>query len=263
MTTTRDVVSFYFFDFDDNIMFLATSIYILNTETEKTEPVSTREFAKIHPLLGQPGKWEDYALFDGSYCSFRDIPEEASRAGRKQYFVEDIEKAVESDDQSWRGPSWDLFVYACEKRRPISIVTARGHDPETMKAGMRVLVDKGLIPREPNYLTIFPVGNDRVRREQLDDPNLQKTTPGLKKIAIKKSVQRALERYGSEPEHCFGMSDDDPQNVSLIIRAMCECKKEHLDKRFFVINTRMGENVKLEVFPADYPVTRKPEGGHG
>lgn len=259
MATKFDEVSFYFFDFDDNIMFLATPIFILNTETEKPEPFSTGKFANIHPLLGQPGEWENYAMFEGSYRNFRDIPEDELQPGQKQYFVEDVEKAIKSDERSWQGPSWDLFVYACKEQRPVSIITARGHSPETLKAGLRVLVEKGLIPQEPNYLAIFPVGNDDVRREQLDDPGLKKTTPALKKVAIKKSVDKALEQFGSDPEHRFGMSDDDPQNVSLIIRAMCECKRDYLDKRFFVINTHMGEMVKLEVFPVDFPVTRQPE----
>ncbi len=55
------------------------------------------------------------------------------------------------------------------------------------------------------------------------------------------------------------MSDDDPENVDLINKAMCECKKKYLDKRFFVINMHKGEQVKLEVFPVDYPVTRKAD----
>lgn len=55
------------------------------------------------------------------------------------------------------------------------------------------------------------------------------------------------------------MSDDDPENVDLIIKAMCDCKKKYLDKRFYVIKMHKGEQVKLEVFPVDYPVTRKAD----
>ena len=64
-----------------------------------------------------------------------------------------------------------------------------------------------------------------------------------------------LKVYGAEPDHRFGMSDDDPKNLDLIIKAMCDCKIKHITKRFFVINTHQGEWVKLEVFPVDYPVT--------
>ena len=94
--------------------------------------------------------------------------------------------------------------------------------------------------------------SERERVRKLKDP-----TSALKRIAIRRSVDRALELYGAEPEHRFGMSDDDPKNVNLIIKAMCDCKKKYLDKRFFVIDTHEGEKVKLEVFPVDYPVTGK------
>jgi hypothetical protein len=105
--------------------------------------------------------------------------------------------------------------------------------------------------------TVFPVGNDVVRR-QLGDQRLELTTPALKRLAIIRSVEEALARFGSEPPHHFGMSDDDPQNVYLIIRAMSECKQRYGDKRFFVINTHFAEMVKLEVFPVNQPVANQP-----
>ncbi len=252
---SSDGISFYFFDFDDNIMFLSTSIVVRNPVTRETRELSTGEFANVHSLLGQPGDWQDWAMFDGSFKNFRDIPEDQLEPGQKQHFVNDVEAAVSGPDDSWQAPAWPLFVHACAAQRPVSIVTARGHSPATLQAGVRVLVDKGLIPKEPNYHTVFPVGNDDVRRDQLDDPDLEITTPALKKRAIMQTVDKALERYGAEPQHRFGMSDDDPKNVHLIISAMAECKKKYLDKRFFVINTHMGEKVKLEVFPVDFPVT--------
>lgn len=258
MTTNEESTSFYFFDFDDNIMFLTTPIFIMNTETNEPIAVSTGDFATIHPILGVPGKWENFAMFDGSYSHFRDIPADQLKPRQKQYFVEDVAKAVEAEPEKWQAPSWNLFVHACETQRSVSIVTARGHIPETLQDGVKVLVDKGFIPKEPKYHTVFPVGNDDVRRDQLGDPDLKLTTPALKRRAIIQSVDKAIEIHGETPEHRFGMSDDDPQNVNLIIRAMCKCKKKYPDKRFFVINTHQGEKVKMEVFPVDFPVTGKP-----
>jgi hypothetical protein len=246
-------LSFYFFDFDDNVMFLSTPIFILNTLTREIHKLSTGEFADVYSELGIPGKWANYSMFDGSYRHFRDLAGEEAKPGRKQYFVEDIESAIGADEK-WKGPSWKLFTYACAKQRPVSIVTARGHSRETIRAGIRVLRNRGLIEREPNYHTIYPVGNDDVRRE-LGDTKLDMTTPALKRLAILRPVDCAMERYGREPMHRFGMSDDDPKNVSLIIRAMCDCKKKYLDKRFLVIDTHLGEEVKLEVFPVNYAVT--------
>jgi hypothetical protein len=248
--------SFYFFDFDDNVMFLKTKVFVRNTRTRAEVALTTGEFALVYPQLGRPGRWEDFALFDGTYRDFRDLPPD-QLAGGKQSFVRDVEEAVATPAQAWQAPSWDLFVYACEHQRPVSIVTARGHAPQTLQEGVRALVARGLLPCEPNYHTVFPVGNDAVRR-QLGDALLDLTTPALKRLAIIQSVEQALAQYGAEPPHRFGMSDDDPQNVYLIIRAMSECKQRYLDKRFFVINTHFGEMVKLEVFPVNQPVAGRP-----
>ena len=229
--------------------------------------MSTSEFADLRMQLGKVEPWKDFAIFSGSYSHFRDIPEDQLQPGQKQWFVQDIEKAIAGLPETWQAPSWELFVYACKAKRPISIVTARGHSRETLKAGVRVLLERGLIEREPRYLSIYAVGNPEIARELIagmEDKaeqervsKLQDPTSALKRIAIRKSVDEALEIFGSEPEHRFGMSDDDPKNVDLIIKAMCDCKKKYLDKRFFVIDTHKGEKVKLEVFPVDYPVTGK------
>jgi hypothetical protein len=249
-------VSFYFFDFDDNIMYLKTTIFIKNMVTKEIIEVSTGDFANIHPSLGKSGKWADFATFDGSYSNFSDIPAAQLPQGKMQHFVEDIKEATEADPSVWQAPSWKLFAYACEKQRPVSIITARGHNPETIKAGIRILVDKKLIRREPEYLSIFPVDNKPIRIKDLGDDQLEMKSPTLKRRAIIKSVDLAMEKYGSEPAHRFGMSDDDPANVELIITAMCECKKKYMDKRFFVINTHLDEMVKLEVFPVYGPARR-------
>lgn len=255
MTTEPGGTSFYLFDFDDNIMFLPTPIFVRDTETKEEKALSTGEFATVHPQLGKPGRWESFAVFDGSFRNFRDLSADEVGAGRKQHFVADIERALDSDPEAWQGPAWQVFVYACEKQRPLSIVTARGHSVETLRAGVEVLVDRRLISREPNYQTVYPVSNADVRRDHLDDPDLELTTPVLKKRAILRIVEQAMEDFGTDAELRFGMSDDDPSNVSLIIRAMAEAKNKYTDKRFFVINTHAGQKVKLEVFPVDFSVT--------
>jgi cytidine deaminase len=264
-------LSFYFFDFDDNIMFLPTPILIRNTATKRSKKVTTADFAGIRMLLGRPGPWKEFELFENTYSHFRDVPPDKLKPGRQQYFVEDVAKAVSTRGTAWQAPSWPLFKDACAKRRPVAIITARGHSRETLMAGIRVLAERKLIPREPNYLAVYPVGHPQVideLLESLDDPEerarlraSRDNTSDLKRIAIRNAVETALRVYGTEPEHRFGMSDDDPRNVDLIVKAMCDCKTRHLGKRFFVINTHQNEWVKLEVFPVDYPVTGRAAAG--
>jgi cytidine deaminase len=260
-------LSFYFFDFDDNIMFVETPILIRNKQTKKIEKVSTAEFARIRGEFGKPGQYEDLQVFDETYSHFRDIAADKMKPNGVQYFIEDVTKAIAGKEEAWQRPAWPLFVHACKEQRPVAIVTARGHSPETLKAGVRVLKEKGWIEREPNYLAIYAVGNAEVAAELMatvtdakDRQNLEALpdkTSALKRIAIRRAVDSAMEEYGSEPEHRFGMSDDDPQNVDLIIKAMCDCKNKYPDKRFFVINTHEGEWVKLEIFPVNFPVTKR------
>ena len=259
-------ISFYFFDFDDNSMYLDTPILLRNANTEKERAVSTTEFAAIRGQLGTPGRWAHFEMFERTYSRFRDLPAAEIANGTKEYFVQDIEKALREPEIEWQAPAWPLLFYACEQQRPVAFVTARGHSRETIKAGVRVLVDKGHLPKVPNYLGIYAVNNDEMATELIDsitDPEERELlerqedrTSALKRIAIHNTVELALKTYGDKAEHRFGMSDDDPENVDFIIRAMCDCKKKHSDMRFFVINTHKGEHVKLEVFPADYPVTR-------
>lgn len=249
----RQPQSFYFFDFDDNVMFLETTILIQNTATAEVTSMSTADFAQIWPKLGQPGEWQDYGLFTDSYRYFRDIPDDQLEPDAQQHFLRDVQRAVTSrPPEEWQAPSWAFFVHACSLQRPVSIITARGHSPETIKAGIRYLKDGGWIAHEPNYLTVFPVSHDPVRRG-LGDANFEFTIPTLKKLAILKSVEVGLEKYGADLPHQFGMSDDDPHNMQLIIEAMRDSKLSHPDKRFFVFNTHVQNSVKLEVLPIGMP----------
>jgi cytidine deaminase len=264
-------LSFYFFDFDDNLMFLKTPILLRSRSTQKVKQVSTADFARIRATLGAPGDWEDFEAFDQTYSRFRDIPAAELRKNQRQHFVNDVAKEIAKELSVWQAPSWPLFQYACEQQRPVALVTARGHSRETIQAGIRLLVQEGFLPQEPNYLAIYGVGNDEVKRELIgslvdgEEKQLltklvkakKDVTSPLKRVAIRQAVEKALEIYGADPPHRFGMSDDDPENVDLIVKAMCDCKVKHPDKRFFVINTHRGEWVKLEVFPIDYPVTRQ------
>ena len=86
--------------------------------------------------------------------------------------------------------------------------------------------------------------------------NLPDTTSAYKHIAIRNIVDMAMDQFPDERNfHRFGMSDDDPKNVDLAIKAMCDYKKKYLENRFFVINTHHGEHAKLEVYPIVHAVT--------
>jgi catechol 2,3-dioxygenase-like lactoylglutathione lyase family enzyme len=178
-----------------------------------------------------------------TFRDFRDLP---GVSAEQQPFVLGLRQVI-AGSSAWRGPSWPLLVHAAEARRAIAMVTARGHSPETIEAGLSVLVETGHLSELPPILGIYTVTNPAVR-ESLGATDPAMTVPSIKKLAIKHAVETALTRYGRDHPHRFGMSDDDPNNVVLAISAMRDCKVAYPDKRFFVINTNHVEFVKLEVF---------------
>lgn len=244
--------SFYFFDLDDNVFTLPTPLYIFHKEHGHEVAISTQEFATISEKIGKAHPWHDFEIRpcpqSGSFRRFRQHnlkPWDRVR-GRRQPIVEDLLKALAGNESDWKGPSWRFFWHAVHNHRPLSIITARGHSPKTIKDTIDILRKRGHLSRKPNYLSIYPV-NDVEVRKHLGDPDMKWHTAQCKKEAIRKSVYQAFQSYGYNPGHRFGMSDDDPKNISLIIEAMMELKKEFPANSFYVIDTHGGRTVKQEI----------------
>lgn len=244
--------SFYFFDFDDNIACLMTPLILFHKESGLELALSSQEWAAVHHMIGKTGKYKNYEIRfcdqTGTFKHFRDHEaHELERLGHNdQIFVRDVAEILGYADNEWKGPSWECFYHACFNQRPISIITARGHQPETIVKGIKKFVDSGWLPQEPNYLSIYPVSNIQTRKE-LGDTNLDLSTAELKQRAIRKSVEKAFEVYGFNPHHRFGMSDDDPKNLALIISEMASLKKTYPEICFFVIETQNGQFIKHEI----------------
>jgi hypothetical protein len=219
--------SFYFFDLDDNILHLDTQIFFFHKHTKNERAVSSLEYARALPVLGKPGPWEDFEInpdpVKGSFRSFRDQPGERT-------FETDLARALEKHEFDWKGPSWNFFYYAVLNQRPISIITARGHHPDTIRRGFIHLVDQRLLPQVPNDIGIYPVSHPETRAS-LGDPAQKMSIGELKKIALIDVIEKAMQRYGFNPYHRFGMSDDDPHNLHNVVSAMQHLKKKYRDNR--------------------------------
>ncbi len=242
--------SFYFFDFDDNVVHLHTKIVVFHKRTGDEREISTTDFPLVHPDLGKPGsEWEHYEVREhgemGSFRNFREM-NPALLKGRPQPLVADMHSALQNPFQEWRGPSWNFFSHAVNNNRPIAVITARGHHPHTIRRAIDLLVLSGDLDAHPNYLSVYPVSNPDIRKS-LGDTDFKLSTGDLKKIAIKAAVADAFACYGENPYHRFGMSDDDPHNVALIIEAMRELKELYPENAFFAFNTHGGRIVREEV----------------
>lgn len=242
--------SFYFFDLDDNVIHLPTRIFTRCEQTQKEFSHSTADYAKIHHLIGSPDSLDwvnhrvDYDPLEGSFRRFREHP---NLSPNDQPIIQDMREALAHPFLEWRGPSWDFFVHAVNNNRPISVITARGHHPHTVRRAIDMLVVSRELEAHPNYLSVYPVNHPDVRGRVLGDPDQSLSTALLKKLAIKRAVQDAMECYGENPHHRFGMSDDDPVNVALIREAMRELKTQYPENAFFVISTFERKIYKEEI----------------
>ncbi|MDC7220776.1 MAG: hypothetical protein PQJ59_12650 [Spirochaetales bacterium] len=245
--------SFYFFDLDDNILFMDTKIILFHKETGEEIEISSGELARNVRDIGERGSFKDYQIdkndLTGSYRNFRDrkIPFWKRGADRKQSIELDLERAIEKPEWDWHGPSWNHFFYAVLNGRPVSIITARGHRAKTIQRTLDILYHRGHLQKKPNILTIYPVSNPQLRKD-LGDPHLEKPIALLKKEALHRSVERAFEKYGYNSHHRFGVSDDDPHNIEEITATLVEIKKKYPRNAFFLIDSSGGKVQKTEIF---------------
>lgn len=252
MSTTR--TSFYFFDFDNNIMKVSVPFVLTNTQDGTEREMTGHEYMGVKNQLEKPGPWQHWS--DAQALKYyRDLP---GVPAEEQPFVRQVRDAIGSGDPaSWKAPAWGIFAYACNEGRHIALITARGHADDTVRAGFRVLKDAGLIAREPDFLAICNVSYPPTMAA-LGDPQGVKEVDERKRVAILQTVHAAVARYGADAPHRFGMSDDTMTNVELIGDAMRECKETYPNMRFFVISTNRRHLLKAEIFPINVPVD-----GHG
>lgn len=245
--------SFYFFDFDDNVAFLTTPIILFEKDSGRELAISSGEYAGVQKQVGQAGHYQNFEIRidpkQGSFRNFRDkdIGFLERIIGRRQIFLQDLAAALGKPDLVWKGPSWSCFYHAVLNQRPVSLITARGHSPQTLKDGVSLLVSRQFLPFEPNYLSLYPVSHPETRAA-LGCKTGETPVPLLKRAAIRASVEQALMVYGESEHHRFGMSDDDPHNIALIVEEMRELKRQFPKMSFFVIETQAGRFVKSEVF---------------
>lgn len=241
--------SFYFFDLDDNLLHLPTNIVLFKKSDSSTKEVSTAAFTEIKEEFSKSSSpWYEYeSRFTPEHNSFMYFRDRVlSQKEEEQALIVDLRRAIADAGLEWKGPSWNFFAYAVENSRPLSIITARGHHPNTIKRAINHLVQTRDLVAHPNYLSVYPVSHPATRAS-LDDKNMSLGVPELKKRAIHHSVRDAFDCYGYNPHHRFGMSDDDPENLALILEAFKELKKEYPENQFFAFNTSGRNLVKHEI----------------
>ena len=262
---------YYCFDWDDNILHMDTKILMEQNIDNVWSPidVSTTDFASFRKLdnyrlpLDEKGN-PDY---DKAYINFRDTGENGEKA-----FLQDC---VEAIDNMEVGPSYFAFKKCLIEGSLFAIITARGHEPDSLRKGVKYFIDTQLNPIElklmiqnlNKFVNIFDCENSRKSEDLIDNylncceflgvssqffidsiedgdiPDGCDFTPNdteiSKQIAIEKFAKRCVE-YGKslgDELTCIkiGFSDDDIHNVESIAHIFENRLKEKFEHVDFVL----------------------------
>ena len=114
-------MKYYAFDWDDNIVHMPTKI-ILKNEEGSDVGMSTDDFAEFRQEIGKkPFKYKGETIVGFAENPFRNFRTE----GDKEFLVDAMRAKL--------GPAFDDFKEAINNGSIFSIVTARGHNPNTLK----------------------------------------------------------------------------------------------------------------------------------
>ena len=112
---------YYAFDWDDNIVYMPTKIIIV-TDNGKEVGMSSEDFAKYREMIGkEPFIYHGHNIVGFANQPFRHFKVE----GDKQFIIDALTAPP--------GPSWSDFVECLNGGSIFAIITARGHDPNTIK----------------------------------------------------------------------------------------------------------------------------------
>jgi hypothetical protein len=134
------VMKYYSFDWDDNLMFMPTKIY-LKDKNGKSVGMSTEDFAEYRTEIGKEEfEYEGHTIIGFDEDPFRDF-----RVTGDKNFLIDAMKAP-------TGPAWSDFVEAINNGSIFSIITARGHTPSILKQAVYNLIKKNMHGIDSNLL---------------------------------------------------------------------------------------------------------------
>jgi len=114
-------MKYYAFDWDDNIVHMPTKIILKNEEGDEV-PMSTDDFAEYRHDVGKnPFKYKGEIIVGFADSPFRNFRTE----GDKDFLIDAMRARL--------GPAFDDFREAINNGSIFSIITARGHNPNTLK----------------------------------------------------------------------------------------------------------------------------------
>lgn len=163
-------LKYYAFDWDDNIVHMPTQIIVKDSEGEEVG-ISTEDFAEHRHHIGKEDfEYEGHTIVGYAENPFRNFRTEGDKA-----FLIDAMKAK-------TGPAFDDFREAINNGSIFSIITARGHNPNTLKEAVYNYIVSGFngIDKEQLVKNLKKY-RSFVGEEEMSDDELIKTYLALNK----------------------------------------------------------------------------------
>jgi len=262
---------YFIFDWDDNILHMPTKIYLEKKDANGNwvdHSVSTSLFAVIRKDV------ENYRPPEGDWnLAFRDFQDYEDEAGESN-FLKDTRDALERvlRGEESPAPSFMRLKETLVEGRLFAIVTARGHEPESIKQAVRLFIDLVLSAEERETMIAnlrgYRAAFDGMKEFDSDEEELEYylslnryhavTNPGFKKwlhsvagdeagqehskqFAIRDFVEhvvRLMSRDGKGLGHrsiSVGFSDDDIANVKAVEQYIQDELSRHFPSVKFVV----------------------------
>jgi hypothetical protein len=124
-------MKYYAFDWDDNIVYMPTEIILIDDVGDEVG-MSTHDFAKYRGEIGK----NNFRYRGTTIVNYADSPFRQFKVTGDEAFLSDVLTAK-------KGPAFDDFEEAINNGSIFSIITARGHNPETLKKGVKKYITNG------------------------------------------------------------------------------------------------------------------------
>ena len=167
---TTPELKYYAFDWDDNIVHMPTEIMVVDDKGNEVG-MSTEDFANHRTDIGKkPVEYRGKKIVDFAPNAFRFFRTE----GDKKFLIDSMKAKI--------GPAFDDFKEAINNGSIFSIITARGHNPNTIKEAIYNYIVSGFggIDKD-QLLKNLRKYRSFVGEEEMDDDELIKTYLALNK----------------------------------------------------------------------------------
>ncbi|NBO22770.1 hypothetical protein EBU94_05450 [bacterium] len=189
---------YWAFDWDDNILNMSTKILMDQKVGGSWKPieVSTAHFAEIRTDT------ENYRIRNGNpseaFSEFRDTGPRGNSA-----FLEDVKFAISENDL---GPSFDKFLKCLSEGGIFSIITARGHEPESIRRGVEFIIDE-ILTKEEGSIGGMSMADEMFQNIKKFKYFFSKGDTSVYRLGSKPSSNPLVKEY---LDHCdfFGVSSD-------------------------------------------------------